>query len=306
MAMESRITHVRFVGLGVPNLTDAVEYYRDAWGLVEKASDDGLVFLGAVATAEPYILRLRESEAQRTDLISFAVPTASDVDAIAAHLTAEGVPIVRTPGGIAGPGGGYGMWFHDPDGRTIEVSSDVASGEARALEEREWLPGKLSHVVLNTTDIEALAAWYGRMLGLGISDRLADFMLFIHGSGPDHHIMAMSRAAYPTINHIAYETRGIDEYLRASGRLMRAGEECVWGPGRHGPGDNTFSYFIDRSGFVAEYTTALEQIDDWTTHVPRVHPAIPEWSDQWGTACARQAEAFAGPRDSGLFIPPPV
>ena len=304
--MDCRITHVRFVGLGVPNLADAVEYYRDSWGLVERASDKDVSFLGAVATAEPYILRLREAESQRTDVISFAVPTANDVDVIAAHLLAQEVPIVWAAGELATPGGGYGVRFHDPDGRTIEVSSDVLAGEERALGEREWLPGRLSHVVLNTTDIESLAAWYVQMLGLGVSDRLADFMVFIHGSGPDHHIMAMSRAEYPTINHIAYETRGIDEYLRASGRLMRAGEECVWGPGRHGPGDNTFSYFIDRSGFVAEYTTALEQISNWSKHEPRIHPAIPEWSDQWGTACARQAEAFAGPRDSGLFKPPPI
>ena len=34
----------------------------------------------------------------------------------------------------------------------------------------------------------------------------------------------------------------------------------MWGPGRHGPGSNTFAYFQDPNGFVAEYTTALEEI----------------------------------------------
>jgi len=259
-----------------------------------------------VASDEPYILRLRQTEAARTDLVSFAVPTPEDVDRMEARLRAEGVTIVWPAGELPTPGGGYGVRFHDLEGRTLEVSAEVGLGPARELAEREWLPGSLSHVVLNTPDLEATIEWYCRVLGLGLSDRLVDFMAFLHGDGPSHHIMALARGPYPTVNHVAYETRGIDEYLRATGRLLRAGEECVWGPGRHGPGDNTFAYFEDRSGFVCEYTTALQQIPDWSAHVPRVHPAVPEWSDQWGTACARRAEAFNGPRDSGLFAPPPV
>ena len=35
-----------------------------------------------------------------------------------------------------------------------------------------------------------------------------------------------------------------------------------WGPGRHGPGDNAFNYFIDPFGVVIEYTAEVEQIDD--------------------------------------------
>ncbi len=34
--------------------------------------------------------------------------------------------------------------------------------------------------------------------------------------------------------------------------------------GRHGPGNNVFSYFIEPNGFVAEYTTELDQIDEAT------------------------------------------
>lgn len=305
--MQCRITHVRYIALGVPNLRDQVEFYRDSWGLIERATSDGVSFLGAVATSDPYILRLRQTEAERTDLLSLAVPGPEDVDAYAAHLRAEGAQITMEPGPLASlPGGGYGLRFFDLEGRTIEISAAVEQVAARELAEREWVPGKLSHVVFNTPDLEGLTEWYCRMLGLRISDRLADLMCFLAADGPWHHTMAIARGTHPTINHIAYETRGIDEYLRASGRLMRAGEECVWGPGRHGPGDNTFAYFTDRSGFVAEYTTALQYIEDWSTWTPRVHPTIPEWSDQWGTACPRKPEPFLGPVDSGLFVAPPI
>ena len=56
-----------------------------------------------------------------------------------------------------------------------------------------------------------------------------------------------------------------------------------WGPGRHGPGNNAFGYFIDPAGLVCEVTAEVERIDErsWT---PRVWPRTPELSDLWGTA----------------------
>ena len=36
--------------------------------------------------------------------------------------------------------------------------------------------------------------------------------------------------------------------MRGTGRLLRAGVEKVWGPGRHMAGNNTFSYFLDPHG----------------------------------------------------------
>ena len=60
--------------------------------------------------------------------------------------------------------------------------------------------------------------------------------------------------------------RGIDEYMRGTGRLLRAGVEKIWGPGRHMAGNNTFSYFLDPHGNTVEYTTELEQVDEDTWH----------------------------------------
>ncbi len=306
MTAPHRITHVRYVGLGVPDLADQLEFYRDDWGLIERENADGLAFLGAVSATDPYILRLRQTESTRVDVVSFAVRTPEDVDSYAAHLGANGVTIVRPPGEITMPGGGYGLRFLDPDGRTLEIAAEVTPTAARELEEKEWVPGKLSHVVLNTPDLEASTQWYGDMLGLLLSDRLATFMTFLRADSPWHHTLALASGPRASMNHVAYESRGLDEYMRATGRLMRAGYDLAWGPGRHGPGENTFSYFLDRAGYVAEYTTALEQVADWSTWTPRVHPTTPEWSDQWGTACARNPEPFLGPHDAGLFDPPPV
>jgi hypothetical protein len=38
------------------------------------------------------------------------------------------------------------------------------------------------------------------------------------------------------------------------------GFETVWGPGRHGPGNNVFGYFTAPNRQVIEYTAEVEQI----------------------------------------------
>ena len=124
-----------------------------------------------------------------------------------------------------------------------------------------------------------------------------------------HHSMAIARGPHPSLHHASFEMRGIDEYMRGTGRLLRAGVEKIWGPGRHLAGNNTFSYFLDPHGNTVEYTTELEPIDEDTWHPHMYDFSDPEVSDQWGTANAMNEfvaqKSFNDP-DKGLFVAPPV
>ncbi len=302
---DCRITHVRYVALGVRNYDAQVGFYRDLWGLAPEHSETGVCYLAAEGSADPYALRLRGAAEDRVDLVSFAVPTRADVDWYAERLLARRVPLIGRPGELQTAGGGYGVRFHDPEGRTLEIAAGLAQRAAREVKEREHIPTGLSHVVFNSPDLPAITRFYTEVLGFAVSDYLEDVMVFLKSATDFHHCLALSQGPHVSLNHVAYETRGLDEYLRATGALMRAGGDLVWGPGRHGPGDNTFAYFADQSGFVAEYTTALQRIGDFEAWVPRVWRRVPEESDQWGTACVRRPEPFIGRPDPGLWTPPP-
>ncbi|MFW3171788.1 VOC family protein [Geodermatophilus sp. CPCC 206100] len=282
-APTSPITHLRHVGIAAPDFARAAEFYRTAWGLTQVAEDGGIAFFGSPASPENYLLRVRQDTAKRLDVVAFGVGEASDVDALAERLATSGTRIDREPGKLDTPGGGYGFRFFDPDGRLIEISSDVAERPARELEPKESIPRKLSHVVFNSTDVPATQAFYETHLGLRLSDWLADQMCFLR-SGEEHHLMAIAKGPHVALNHVSFEMRGLDEYMRGTGRLVRGGHRLLWGPGRHGPGDNTFSYFFDPLGNVMEYTTELEKIEDQETWEPRVFEINDENSDQWGTA----------------------
>jgi catechol 2,3-dioxygenase-like lactoylglutathione lyase family enzyme len=302
------ITHLRHVGIAAPDFDRAAEFYRTAWGLEQVAEDGGIAFFGSPASPESYILRVRKDAAKRMDVVAFGVRQATEVDALAERLGQAGVRIDREPGKLDTPGGGYGFRFWDLDGRLIEISSDVAERTARELEPEESIPRKLSHVVFNSADAPATLAFYEQHLGLRLTDWLADRLCFLR-SGPDHHILAIAQAPHVALNHVSFEMRGLDEYMRGTGRLVRDGHRLLWGPGRHGPGSNTFSYFYDPLGNVMEYTTELEQIPDEETWEPRVFELTPENSDQWGTANSI-TEVFIPAQfndpDQGLWTPSPV
>src|SRR5438105_142205 len=117
------------------------------WGLTSVIRDTGIAFLAAEGSPEQYAVRLRKSPDKRLDLIAFGAKDRGDVDTLAQRLAGSGVRLVSEPGAMQTPGGGYGFRFFDNDGRTIEVSTEVAVRQHRRIEEAESIPVKLSHVV---------------------------------------------------------------------------------------------------------------------------------------------------------------
>jgi catechol 2,3-dioxygenase-like lactoylglutathione lyase family enzyme len=307
------ITHLRHIDLAVPDFAKQLDFYTNTWGLTSEHTDTGIAFLAAEGSPENYIVRLREATDKRIDLISFAVASLADADVLAATLAADGVKLVSEPGPILTPGGGYGFRFFDNEGRTVEISADVDVRRHRPIEAGESIPVRLSHVVINSPRPDETRAFYERHLGFRLSDtlmhpRMGEMMWFMRINAW-HHSLAIARGPHPSLHHASFEMRDIDSYMRGTGRLLRAGVEKIWGPGRHIAGNNTFSYFLDPHGNTIEYTTELELIDEDTWHPHLYDFTLPEVSDQWGTA--NQMNEFVASRsfndvDKGLFVAPPV
>ncbi|KHL09982.1 catechol 2,3-dioxygenase-like lactoylglutathione lyase family enzyme [Mumia flava] len=307
------ITHLRHVDLAVPDYAKQLEFYTSMWGLEKENTDDGLAYLAAAGSPEQYSVRLRAADEKRLDLVSFGAESPEHVDELAQRLGTQGVQLVSEPDKLQTPGGGYGFRFFDNDGRTIEVSSDVEVRQHRKVEEGESVPVKLSHVVINSPNPEETVAWYEKHLSFALSDTLhsphVGKVMWFMRTNPQHHSFAIARGPHVSLHHASFEMRGIDEYMRGTGRLLRAGVEKIWGPGRHLAGNNTFSYFLDPHGNTVEYTTELERLDEDSWHPHLYDFSDPEVTDQWGTANPMDefiaAKSFNDP-DRGSFVAPPV
>lgn len=277
----ARLRALRSVSLGCPNPTEAADFYSEVWGLDRVESEHGAAWLRGTGP-EHHILEVHQAEYNALGKIAFAVATPGEVDEAGRRLGVLGVPMLTEPGPLDQVGGGYGLRLVDPEGRLVELSTDMDAVVPQDPDGREAVPRKLAHVVLNTVDIDAACEFYTGVLGMRISDWSEHRMAFLRCNA-DHHVIAFNVAEWTSINHVAYEMGSIDHFMRGIGRLKHNDMLPLWGPGRHGPGSNTFSYFADPAGLVCEYTSEVAQVDE-DAWLCRVWRRTPELSDLWGTA----------------------
>ncbi|MYB28529.1 MAG: oxidoreductase [Acidimicrobiaceae bacterium] len=291
---------LRSIGFGLRDVEAQARFLREVFALVPENSESGCARFSAPGSIEPAVTTLRPAPVDRVDAVAFGVDSRDQVDQVHAHLLGMEANVV----GSAGPtvDGGYGFEVFDPEGHLLSIAADTPLRTPPGQQTGQGVPLDLSHVVFDSSDIAALSGWYCTALGFRITDWLEDKLVFMTTSRY-HHQIALAAAPNAGLNHVAYECADVDDFMRATGRAMRLGHRLLWGPGRHGPGDNTFAYFRSPAGFICEFTTGLELTDgpDW---VVRTWESVPEQSDLWGTSNPRPNDAFGATADPGLGILP--
>ncbi|MDQ0315372.1 VOC family protein [Amorphus orientalis] len=279
MTEPLRAGHLRGIMMRAPAMTSTVDFYVDSWGLSLAEKGDGVAYMAGTGP-EPFLYGLKDADTFGIEYIHFGMPDRAAMDAFYHQCIDRGATVLGAPAPFDDPIGGYGFEILDPDFRRLRFTTELTM---KASEDTFALPRKVSHVVLNTPDMEGVRDWYCETLGFRVSDYSADQMVFLRCSS-DHHSIALVRAPYASVNHVAFEMPNLDSFMRGIGRMKQKGQVPSWGPGRHGPGNNPFAYFVSPSGFVIEFTSELQQIDE-ATHEAKVWPRTdPEAMDRWMTA----------------------
>lgn len=279
MADVVRVGGLRGIMMRGPDIVQTLSFYEDMWGLRLAHKEDGIALLRGTGP-EPFLYGLKDGPVYGIEYIHFAMPDRASMDALHGQVAGKGGHVIGAPAEFDDYAGGYGFEMLDPDNRRLRFRTGALSLE----EEVEWAkPRKVSHVVLNTPDMEGVQAFYCDVLGFRVSDYSADQMVFLR-CGSDHHSIALVRGNYASANHVAFEMPTLDEFMRGIGRMKQKGHVPTWGPGRHGPGNNPFAYFVSPSGFVIEFTSELQQIDEATHEAKVWSRSDPEAMDRWMTA----------------------
>lgn len=272
------IKALRSVALDVSDLSLAEDFYTRVWHLdVIDRTDDAIYLRGT--GADHHLLSLHRGTSVAIRNITLRARHPGVLERVSAAVDTAGGRVLQHIHEIDEPGGGHGLTFCDPNGRIIRV----VYGDHRHLDAQEVSdrPIRLAHVVLNSKNIEESQHFFESALSFSLSDRTA-IMAFMNCDS-DHHSIALGDADNDALNHIAFLMPNIDSVMRGAGRMLDANHPIEWGPGRHGPGNNAFNYFIGPFGEVIEYTAEVEQINE------TYRPGAPEdwvWSpgrlDQWG------------------------
>lgn len=275
------ITDLVNVHLEVPDLGKARAFYTRVWGLIEAEHDEDGVYLRGAGT-NPYVLALHQGERTSVRSIGFRADAASDLVALRGQVEAAGATVTAIAP-VSYPGGGQGFAYRDRANRLFTI---VQNDKLVDPLDAPLTPRQLAHVNINTADVEAELDFYQRGLGFEITDRTS-IMSFVR-TNDDHHVVVLASDTIDTLNHIAFLQDDLESVMRASGKMVDAGYPVAWGPGRHGPGDNVFNYFIDPFGIVIEHTAEILKVDnDYKVGGPADWVWPPGRTDHWGVGHAK-------------------
>jgi catechol 2,3-dioxygenase-like lactoylglutathione lyase family enzyme len=285
------IQGLRSISLQVPDLAKAIDFYTRVWNLELAVRTAGAVYLRGSGT-DHHLLALHHADRVALSCVTLRARSANALAEIAAALPGAGGRLLQAQSPIDEPGGGTGIVLGDPDGRVIQVVHGDEPREPRTGPPDQ--PIRLAHAVLNSHDVGATQAFLERALGFTLADRTR-IMAFMN-CNLDHHSLALGDADNDALNHVAFLMPDVDAVMRGGGRMRDAGYAIEWGPGRHGPGNNAFNYFIGPFGEVIEYTAEVQQIDDsYQVGGPADWSWPPGRVDQWGisqppSAALKQAQ----------------
>jgi catechol-2,3-dioxygenase len=293
------IAALRSVALEVPDLKRAEAFYTDIWHLDVAGRSDQALYLRGTGSDHHLLALHAAGEGAAIRHVTLRARSAAALALMADATVAAGGRVIHGPKVLDEPSGGTGILIRDPDGRLIQVvHGDRVNAEGREARDR---PIRLAHVVLNSHVVEKTRQFFEHALGFTLADRTR-IMAFLN-CNRDHHSVALGDTDNDALNHIAFLMPDVDSVMRGGGRMKDAGYAIEWGPGRHGPGDNAFNYFVGPFGEVIEYTADVQQIDDsyraggpsdWTWPPGRV--------DQWGISAPPSARLKEAQR-SVFFIP---
>lgn len=277
---DPKVTALRSIDLGVPDVDANTRFYSDIWGLEPVASEGGSVYLRGTGSYH-HILALHPSPRAELLSVNLATRDKADVDGLYENAKSYGIVDIDAPAQINEPGGGYGFALKDREGRVLRVlSGDSGQAESDDVTDR---PRKLSHAVFNSAEVENATEFFSDVFGFKLSDR-TKMMNFIRCNA-DHHSVAFAHGEGSTLNHIAYEMPDLNSVMRGAGRMSDEGYAIEWGVGRHGPGNNVFAYFVGPDNVVIEYTGEVEQVgDDYKTGQPEDWTWPPGRIDRWGVS----------------------
>jgi 2,3-dihydroxy-p-cumate/2,3-dihydroxybenzoate 3,4-dioxygenase len=272
---------LRSVELELPDVARAAEFLGGVWGLAPAGASGGTQFFRGTGT-HPYILSVTTASGPAVGAITFS-GNAEEISRIGKADSSYDVP-----------GGGRGFEIRGPEAQNYRFI--VENDQPQGLGDPDK-PIQLTHAVLNTLDQDAAERFAVEKLRFKVSDRTAH-MRFLR-CNRKHHCIAYASSDAASLNHIAFEMPSLDAVMRGIARLREAGYEPVWGPGRHGPGNNVFGYFIAPYGGVVEYTAEVSEVgDDYRVGAPEDWKWPPGRIDHWGLS--KKDTAKTGPAEKAL------
>jgi catechol 2,3-dioxygenase len=259
------IRSLAHVALQVTDLEGSVRHACKVLGMREVERIDGRAYLTLGSQHNTYggahhVIEYLEGPVTALDHVAFRAPSPEALKQLRNRLEKAGVPVRA---GQSEPNVADAIRFESPCGHEFEVFCGFDYSQQAYTPSGARLR-RIQHINLNASDLSSMVEFMTSVLGFRISD-------YVYGGGQpalvflrcdaDHHVAGVGRGANGLF-HVAFEVDSMSELARLADAIDREGRRLVWGPGRHGAGDNVAMYHTDPSGVPIEVFWDMQRIED--------------------------------------------
>jgi catechol 2,3-dioxygenase-like lactoylglutathione lyase family enzyme len=265
------------IALRVPDLDAAVDFQRDVLNMVETERTAGAAYLTCNERHHELIL-IQDSVRRGYDHIGLEVADAQALESIKRSVSAAGGKVI---GDVyeGEPGIDRALRVQGPFGHVFKLFCGMETGQELEPADR---PRKFEHASVKVRNTRTFERFLEDGLGFKFSDRMGPFASWWHCDA-DHHGMAVVLSPKCELSHYAYAMDDLNAMGRVADRLKRhRDQKLIWGPSRHGPGNNHFLYFHDNDGAMIELCSELAQMAPHGDYQGRKWPIDPTTINQWG------------------------
>lgn len=214
--------------------------------------------------------------------IGLEAVSADAVDQIGARAKSDGLEILAdTP---IGKGYDKAVRLVAPGGAVFEIHTPIARNQDRRYNGIGPRPRRIEHINANAPDTAAFGDFVEKTLGMKLSDKTSDGAFrWYRAQDGFHHTIAMGTAP-SGLHHYAFDLHSMQDLQRIADNLAGKERSLVWGPGRHGAGDNIFTYYADPHGCLIENSIEMRLIDCDAAYKPGIWEVerIDRWLNLWG------------------------
>ena len=122
----------------------------------------------------------------------------------------------------------------------------------------------LQHLTFASEDVVSFQNFYENKLGFQVTDRViknnGELATCFTTSNHEHHTIACFKSSKNGMDHHSYEAGDWNHIKGWCDHFASNNIKLVWGPGRHGPGNNLFVFIEDIDGNWIEISAELETV----------------------------------------------
>ncbi|MFN8164230.1 MAG: VOC family protein [Solirubrobacterales bacterium] len=265
------------VVVSVPDPDATAGFLEEALGFEIRPLDGALVVVCAGDYGErgQAALELRQSAVGGLVELVFEAGGGYDFEALSRRARSAGLSPEEDDGGVA---------FTELSGIRLRCVPAVER-EVSPPAHDPLRPRRLGHVNLKAPDPAAAARFWQEVMGMMLSEQIGPGLFFLR-IAREHHNVGLRPGERGELHHLGFEVAGWHVYEPILDRLSSFGHRVEYGPGRHTPGNNIFTYLLEpSSGLRLELFADMGQITADSDHEPKRWEAGDRMSqtlNRWG------------------------